>query len=341
MPSIKTQKTESSLMDLLSWEYWALKSFRWRLFIWVTMAALIHALVWVLWSQYLSPTQRESTSWRLEAVTEAEFELASNAIAQAPHLNAWVASVDSAAIASADLWLDIALEANRLGLTVLEPKNTMLQPYAVSDEHGQTWVVKGSFASALQWATNLSVQTPVLITSFSLESAEDERQVLLKLNWRLPTKELTLAATPSATLGTTLEALQHWQKTQQPLLQRHTWPSFAGLELPLGISSISAPWPEPWDQAWQQDRQHVLANTALGDMRWRGALMSQGQAVALVEVGSEVWTVERGDALGQGRYRVVHISVDHMVLQQSIHAEAGRVELQETVLGVYTDRRVP
>jgi len=341
MPSINTQKTESLLMDLLSWDYWALKSFRWRLCIWVTIAVLVHALVWVLWSQYLSQTQRDSTPWRLEAVTEAEFELASNAIAQVPHLNAWIASVDSAAMASADVWLDIALEANRLGLTVLEPKNPMLQADAESDEHGQAWVVKGSFASVLQWVTNLSAQSPVLMTSFSLEIAEDQRQLLLKVNWRLPTKELILAASPSATLGTTLEALQHWQKTQQPLLQRHTWPSFAGLEMPLGISSMSAPWPEPWDQAWQQDRQHVLANTALGDMRWRGALMSRGQAVALIGAGSEVWTVERGDTLGQGRYRVVHISVDHMVLQQSIHAEAGRVELQETVLGAYPDRRVP
>jgi len=341
MPSNNTQKTETSWMDLLSWEYWALKSFRWRLCIWVTMAALIHALVWVLWSQYLSQTQRDSTPWRLEAVTEAEFELASNAIAQAPHLNAWMASVNSAAMASADLWLDMALEANRLGLSVLEPKNAMLQAHAELGEHGQAWIVKGSVASVLQWVTNLSAQTPLLITSFSLESAEYQKQLLLKANWRLPTKELTLATTPSTTLGTTLEALQDWLKTQQPLLQRYTWPSFEGLELPLGLSSMSAPWPEPWELAWQQDRQHVLASTPLGHMRWRGALMSQGQAVALVEVGSEVWTVERGDALGQGRYRVVHIAVDHLVLQQSIHAEAGRVELQETVLGAYTDGRVP
>lgn len=341
MPSVKTQKTESSLMDLLSWEYWAQKSLKWRLFTWVTIAALIHAVVWVLWSQYLLQTQRESPSWMLEAVTEAEFEVASNAIAQAPHLNAWIASVESATMASADLWLDMALEANRLGLTVIEPKNAMLKPYAVSDEHGQAWVVKGSFASALQWVTNLSAQTPLMITSLSLESAEEQSQVLLKVSWQLPTKELTLASTPSTTMGTTLEALQHWQKTQQPLSQRHTWPSFEGLDLPLGISSMSAPWPEPWDPAWQQGRQHVLANTPLGHMRWRGAMMSRGQAVALVEVGSEVWTVERGDAIGQGRYRVVHISVDHMVLQQSIHAEAGRVELQETVLGAHTEGRVP
>lgn len=341
MPSINTQKTEPSLMALFSWEYWALKSLRWRLLIWVTIAALVHALVWVLWSQYLSQTQRESPSWRLEAVTEAEFELASNAIEQAPHLNAWIASVDSAAMASDDLWLDMALEANRLGLTMIEPKNAMLQPNAVSNEHGQAWVLKGSFASALQWVTNLSAQSPVLMTRLSLESAENQSQVLLKVNWQLPTKELTLASTPSTSIATTLEALQHWQKTQQPLLQRHTWPSFEGLDSPLGLSSMSAPWPEAWELAWQQDRQHVLANTPLGHMRWRGALMSLGQAVALVEVGSEVWTVERGDALGQGRYRVVHISDDHMVLQQSIHAEAGRVEIQETVLGANTDRRVP
>lgn len=341
MLSVNTQKTESSVMVLVSWEYWALKSFRCRLFIWVTIAALTHVLVWALWSQYVPQTQRDSSPWSSEAVTEAEFELASTAIAQSPHLHAWIASIDSAATASTDLWLDIAVEANRMGLTILEPKNAMLQPHAEPDEHGQAWVVTGSFASVLQWVTNLSAQSPMLITSFSLESAEDDRQVLLKVNWLLPTKELTLASSPSTTFGTALEALQQWHKTQLPLLQRQTWPTFEGLETPLGLSSMSQPWPEPWELAWQQDRQHILANTPLGAMRWRGALMSRGQAVALVEVGSEVWTVERGDALGQGRYRVVHISVDHMVLQQSTHGEAGRVDIQETILGAYTERQVP
>ena len=342
MSSPEMNEAESKWLGVFSWERWALQSLRVRLSILIVVAVGIQVLVWALWTGKESLAQNDAAAWTTEAVTDAEFELASAVIAQAPQLSDWVGQGAHSPTTISDVWLDMALEAQRLGLTVLEPQQAMMHGDAGLEETVSSWLVKGPFATSMQWVTNLSIQYPhLMMKSFNIASAKEEGQILLKVLWRLPEKEFALSSTPSTSLKSKLEALQHWQKTYQPLLQPDTWPSFDGVDMPLGTSSISAPWPEGWALEWQRDRQHVLANAAIGDLRWRGAMMSRGQAVALVEVGSEVWTVERGDEIGQGRYRVVQIKVDHMVLQQSIPGERGRFELKDMVLGAHTDKATP
>jgi len=339
MSSPDLNEAETKWLGFFSWERCALQSLRVRLLILMFVALGIQALVWALWTRNESPAMNDFAAWTTEEVTVAEFELASAMIAQAQHLNDWAEQVAYSPATSSDVWLDMALEAQRLGLTVLEPQDAMVLVDSGLEESVSSWVVKGPFSASMQWVIHLSIQYPYLtMKSFNIQHAEDGGHILLKVLWRSPEKESVVSNTPSTSLKTKLETLQHWQKTQHALLQLQTWPSFEGLDLPLGLSSMPALWPESWSLEWRHNRRHVLAQTPLSDMKWKGVLMSRGKAVALVEAGSEVWAVELGDSIGRGHYRVVKILENHMVMQKSIHGPQGHFEFVERVLGAFAEK---
>ena len=341
MHSNNGPKPAYALFDLLSWEHWAQQSFRMKLTLGVIIVVGIQALALMLWLHHRSLPQDHVAPSQSEILNASEFQTALTLISQAQDGHEWAAPVTNDSAVSPDVWLDMAFMAERLGLTVLEPKKPLVLAAPQLSDPNPTWMVSGTFSACLQWITEVSVEYPWVITSLSLDSTGNKDQVMLRVSWRMPAQDLNLSPSPAPTINTMLRSLEHGGANLASLPESYTVPSFVGLEMPMGSSSMSTPWPATWSREWQDQRRHHLPHTALEKIQWKGTLMGRGQAIALVEADAEFSTVERGDTIGQGRYRVVHIAVDHMVIQQSIHGDQGRTALRQWVLGAVANRQIP
>lgn len=324
-----------------SWERWALQSRAKKAQVLLILALGIQLLVWSVWGMYFAEKSVNTLEPANLSSNESEFELASAWMSQAELLDARKNQLQQDVSTGHEIWLDMGLEAKSLGLTVIEPDQVSWVSDAQLQESDAMWLVKGSFADVMRWVTQVAIQHPQLIMGeFNLTGAQEVGWVELKVHWRRDIQEFALASTPT-TFNRSREAAETWFANHRRLLEPNTWPDFEGLKMPLGPSSFTVPWSEGGAEDWQRDRQHVLSQTPLNALRWRGAMLTRGRAVGLVEVGSEVWTVERGDIIGQGRYRVVDINADHMVLHMAVPSVQGQVDIRETVIGAHTETGTP
>lgn len=341
MHSNNGPKPAYALPDLLSWEHWALQSFKMKLTLGVIIVVSIQVLALILWLHHRSLPQEHAVISQSEILNASEYQTAITLISQVQDGDEWSRPVTNDSLLSPDVWMDMEFMAERLGLAVLEPKKSLVLAAPQLSDPNPTWTVSGTFSACLQWITEVSVEYPWVITSLSLDSAGNKDQVMLKVSWRMPAQDLNLSPSPAPTINTMLRSLEHGGANLASLPESYTVPSFVGLEMPMGSSSMSTPWPETWSREWQDERRHYFPHTALEKIQWKGALMGIGQAVALVEAEAELATVERGDIIGQGRYRVVRIAIDHMLIQQSMHDQQGRIVLKEWVLGNVANRQIP
>lgn len=331
-----------SKLPELSWERLALQSRKRRLWMLVGIALCVQALFWGGWGRHVVDLQTVSQAWGLGPETQDTFELASATMPDSKTLADWLAQIRELSAVQADDWLDMALEAKRLGLLVIEPESvaTDLEPNAT--EVGVTWRVQGAWVSTMQWVHHVTIEHPqLLLTHFEMRPVDGAEAVELYVRWHLADKPFALSNAPEVSLGEAIQSLEQWELNHKPLLSPEAWPSFDGLDWTLGFQSSSIPWPDTWALEWQLERRHVLDQTPLHELRWKGALMTQGRAVALVQVGAEMWTVEQGDSLGQGQHRVIKIAADHMVLQQRVPGTHGQHAFRETVFGAYIDGLAP
>jgi hypothetical protein len=326
----------------LSWERLALQSRKRRLWMLVGIALCVQALFWGGWGRHVVDLETVSQAWGLGPETQDTFELASATMPDSKTLAEWLVEVGELSTADAGVWLDMALEAKRLGLMVIEPKPVATGPEPKASDVGITWRVQGAWVSTMQWVHHVTVEHPqLLLAHFEMRPIDDAEGVELHVLWQLTDQAFVLSNTPAVSWGEAIDALQRWELNHKPLLSPEAWPSFDGLDWTLGYQSSSMPWPDTWALEWQLERRHVLVQTPLHELRWKGAMMTQGRAVALVQVGAEMWTVEQGDSLGQGQHRVIKITADHMVLQQRVPGTHGQHAFRETVLGAYIDGLAP
>lgn len=196
------------------------------------------------------------------------------------------------------------------------------------------WTVQGEYADWMAWLFELSKHHPWLeMVSADVQPVQNRAQEQLDMQLRVLAKSddgeavLRLAAAGGG-LTQASWGLRDFEYRLAALEHQGDWVS------PFGL----ARWHQAlintgWAGQLSEQRATSLTLEPLIDMQWLGTLRSASSAQAFIQVGGQVWSVQKGDRIGVGVNRVMDIQSDHLRVEVLTLKSSGELGLDVVVIG--------